>query len=206
MRFIYLAAAAATTCLLIAPTGSSVAPKNLVRNSGAELGAGAKDASSKVPVPGWRTTGDLTAVLYSAGGGFPDAPISKKIRGGKKFFTGGPAAERSTATQTVSITTPSLLKQVDRGAVKASLSGFLGGYSSQPDSARVDAVFRSASGAKLGSLRIGPVTPAQRANVTTLLARKRTGAVPEGTRSIDVVLTMIRGNGPTTTATPTTSR
>lgn len=195
MRIICLVTATAAACLLVASAGSSASTKNLVRNGGAELGPGAKDASSKVRVPGWRTTGDLTAVLYTAGGGFPDASVSTKIGGGQKFFTGGPATALSTATQTVRFTTPTLLKQIDRGAVKATLSGYLGGYLGTTDAARVDAIYRSASGARLGSVRIGPVTPAQRASQTVLLARKRTVSLPKGTRSADVVLTVIRVSG-----------
>ncbi len=55
--------------------------------------------------------------------------------------------------------------------------------------------FRNAGAASIGSASIGPVTAADRANATGMLLRAAGGAVPVGTRTIDVVLQMTRLSG-----------
>jgi hypothetical protein len=59
----------------------------------------------------------------------------------------------------------------------------------------VTATYLSASGAALGTLTIGPVTAADRGGQTAMLPRSATGAVPSGTRSIQVVMTATREEG-----------
>lgn len=80
--------------------------------------------------------------------------------------------------------------------MNVTLSGYLGGYSNQDDDMVVTATFLDGSGGQLGSpVQIGPVTAADRADVTTLLARSTSGAVPPRTRSIRVTMTATRFQG-----------
>lgn len=167
--------------------GSSVSSTaaNTIKNGGAELGVAATDASTTVPtIRAWTKTGGFTTVSYAAGGGFPDATVSTAIKGGKNFFAGGPANPNSGATQVVPVTARAGL--IDKGKIVAVLSGYLGGYSTQRDSLTVVASFFDAAGLKLGSLRIGPVTPAQRKNLTTMIVRSATKVVPAKTRKVEV--------------------
>ena len=69
------------------------------------------------------------------------------------------------------------------------MSGLLGGQDGQQDNARVSALFLAASGDQLGSVQIGPVTPADRGNQTTLLPRSTSAPLMPGTRAIRVVAT-----------------
>ena len=75
------------------------------------------------------------------------------------------------------------------------VSGYFGGYADQSDYAALSISFISATGGTLGSRRIGGVTPQARSDQTGLLLRAATGYVPPGTRSINVVLTMVRLDG-----------
>jgi hypothetical protein len=79
--------------------------------------------------------------------------------------------------------------------VTAVLTGALGGYSSQRDSLTVIATFLSASGQKLGSIRIGPVTPGQRKSLTTLIVRSAQASVPPKTRSVEIHVSAVRTDG-----------
>ena len=172
---------------------AAVAP-SLVKNGGAELGQGAVDSSGVITViPSWVQTGSFTVVQYGAAGGFPDKTVSTAISGGKNFFAGGPSNPSSGATQTVNVA--SRAAKIDAGKLNATLAGYLGGYSSQRDSLTVTASFLDASGAKLGTLKIGPVTPVQRKSLTTLIAKSATHKIPSKTRSITVALTAVRTDG-----------
>jgi hypothetical protein len=88
---------------------------------------------------------------------------------------------------------------IDAGQVGATLSGYLGGFSTQDDQAKVEVFFRGAGGVDLGSpgadLQIGPVTAADRGGLTDLLFRRADGAVPPGTRSVLTRMTLTRFSG-----------
>lgn len=145
--------------------------------------------SSTVAVPtGWTPAGPFTAVVY----GTPGFPVSGS---GRNFFAGGPGAARSSGTQIIDVS--SYAAAIDAGRMQATLSGLLGGFESQEDSATVEAVFRDQSGVPLSSdeLRIGPVTMAQRGGQTKLLPRSATADVPAHTRKLEVVVTAERASG-----------
>lgn len=164
---------------------------NLLLNSNAEEGSGSRDGGS-VPVPHWTLSDDsgFTAVQYGAG--FLSASDVGPLDWGFNFFAGGQAAE-STAVQDVDVAR--LAPEVDEGAVQVMLSGYLGGFGSQEDNATVTAQFRTADGLGLGSIAIGPVRATDRLNTTGLLYRKAMTGVPVGTRSIRVVVRLVRVEG-----------
>jgi hypothetical protein len=173
--------------------GSSPCPAcghNLIANPGAEKGKGA-NSDTKVKVPGWHQKGSFTAVLYtwSAGDLTPTSPGPKDR--GKNYFYGGPDAAKSTGTQTVKVAAAG----IKSGKARYTLSGWLGGYDSQGDYAVLTVTFENAGGKALGTAKIGPVTEAQRKGVSELLSRTRSGAVPAGTRLVQVKLVMIREDG-----------
>ena len=181
-----LAGTAVASSKLVSPT--------VVRNGGAELGMGASDTSSVVVPPGWTTTGKFTAVQYAAGSGFPDAALSQAIGGGNNFFAGGPGSPSSSASQMVKIPA-AWASAVSRGRVKATLSATLGGFGSQRDYATATVLFLNKAGQKLGTLRVGPVTSAQRGGLTKLIAVKKTARVPAKARSVKIVVATKRFEG-----------
>ena len=93
------------------------------------------------------------------------------------------------ASQTVDVSASA--EAIDAGRGTANLSAYLGGARAYGDRMAARADFRSGASEALGSLEIGPVTAQDRHNVTTLLRRATTAAVPAGTRSIRVTLTSI---------------
>lgn len=161
---------------------------SLLQNPGAEATAGSPDGAV-VALPGWTTSGGFTAIMYGAPG-FAALDESARISGGISFFAGGPGTTSSSATQKVDVSGAAV--EVDAGGVSATLSGYLGGYEGQDDSGTVEAAFQDGSGAKLGSLAIGPVRSVERGNATRLLPKSATGAVPAGTRAITVTITTTR--------------
>lgn len=159
---------------------------NLIINGDAEAGAGSGDGNPPGPLPGWRTLHNLLAVKYGASGGFPEPTSPGPVDRGQNFFAGGPGAQSSSASQVIDVSAEAT--RIDAGDLTARLSGHLGGFSSQGDSATLLATFKQADGTVLGSVSIGPVTATERDSVTGLLARSAAQLIPAGTRRIDVEL------------------
>lgn len=186
--------AGGASSLALAAGAQPGAVPNLIVNGGAERGAGVNDVNGvAATIPGWTRNGKFTVVRYTAPGGFPDATVRARVKGGTNFFAGGPTNPGSAVSQDIDVSSKKAL--IDGGTLKATLSGYLGGYATQRDSLLATAIFRSASGAKLGSIRIGPVSPAARNNTTAMLLKTATSRVPKQTRTIRVVLAASRTDG-----------
>lgn len=163
---------------------------NLVKNPGAEDSAAAP-YNNVVPAAGWTTTASFTVRPYAPKeGDLPTRAVAATIGGGLNLFSGGPGGIAGTPTASQSIDVSGAATEIDAGAVAATLSAFMGGYAASEDLARVDAIFYDDTGKKLGGLHVGPVTPAARKNVTTLLKRSAVANVPKTTRRIDVVISV----------------
>ena len=170
--------------------GCPVCGRNLIANPSAEAGAGSS-ADTVVPVPDWKGTGGFTAALYSWGGGdvsssTPGPPEEGKP-GNLNYFYGGPAAAVSTGTQAVPV--------AGADGLTATLSGWLGGYATQLDDAKVTASFVDTSGHVLGSVNIGPVTETDRKGVSGMFFRTASAPIPPGTVSATVVIEIVRNAG-----------
>jgi hypothetical protein len=161
---------------------------NVLTNPGAEAGTPATDDRASPAPPGWTRRGGFTSVRYGTVAGqfpFPTRRVGDALNAGDAFFAAGPGKDgRATQSADLSGAAP----EIDRGRGRAALSALLGGYRSSADGAIVDAIFRGPSGARLGSLTIGPVTPDQRAGASNLLPRTAARAIPRLTRRIDVTL------------------
>lgn len=163
---------------------------NLIKNGNAEAAVGST-GGPPVKTPDWTSKGEATAVQYGPSGigypvpGAPDA--------GKNLFSGGEDDATSSLSQTIDVT--EYASFIDGGGVTYVLQGWLGGYSGQGDDLTVTATFKSSSGAALGKGVIGPVTAAQRKDMTELLKRSTMGMVPPDTRSVLVVQSMTRTDG-----------
>lgn len=166
---------------------------NLIVNGNAEQGESGDGYAVVAEIPGWTRKGKFTVARYGSPNGFPDASIQGKVRGGNSFFAGGPENPGSSVSQDIDLTPKKGL--VDRGKLRATLSGYIGGFATQNDSLIATAIFRSQAGKRLGSIRIGPVTAAARNNATGMLLQKATASVPKQTRSIRIVLGATRLGG-----------
>jgi streptogramin lyase len=164
---------------------------NLLRNPGAEEGMAASSTTTR-PVLGWAATPNFTPVAYGSPA-FPGASESARIGGGDAFFAGGPATSTSSAIQNVDVSMHAAA--IDAGRVRANLAGELGGWSTDNDAAALTARFLDVHVDALGSLAIPPVLAADRGNKTGFVARATSGAVPAGTRTIQVVVSTVRTNG-----------
>jgi hypothetical protein len=190
---------------------------NLILNPGAELGPGTDGTVPPTSVPDWNTTGEANVVLYGSSGGFPGVSDAGPPTEGMNFFGGGPNDTVSTFTQTISLA--SYTADIAQGHVSFTVSGWLGGFSSQDDNAVLtlywlDAADASVVGAAgdagavsadggdaslppgaLASATIGPVTPSQRSEATGFVLQTTTGTVPSGTVAVEVQLVMTRYDG-----------
>ncbi len=79
-----------------------------------------------------------------------------------------------------------LASLIDSGGLRFDLSGWIGGYYSQADSATISATFRDANGNELGAGAIGPLTPAQRNSSRNLFFLTTNGVVPAGARTVRI--------------------
>ncbi|MBS0190616.1 MAG: hypothetical protein U0573_01840 [Phycisphaerales bacterium] len=166
---------------------SLFADTNLIVNPGAETGAAGP------AVPGWTTTGTFEVVAYSAGGGFPALTDPGSPNRAQKFFSGGQGGALSSALQTISL--DAFSAAIDSSSQGFTLSGWLGGFSSQDDHCDINVTFLSASAGTLGQATIGGVRASQRNWLTGMLFRTTSGVVPAGTRSARVEILMTREAG-----------
>src|SRR6478735_3204895 len=105
--------------------------KNLIKNPGAEAGAGVTTVGAYGVVPGWtNTAGQFGAASYT----FPNGWFSKTSKGsparGKNYFFGGTTTEATSAKATVGTQTIKLpAKAAGR---KVTLGGWIGNYGTGP--------------------------------------------------------------------------
>jgi hypothetical protein len=177
--------AAASATLGRAAAATSVTSGNLLVDPGAESVAQCSATGlDGMTIPGWTiTSGEPNAVCYGAPNGFPTAGTPGSPTRGNQFFNGG-GTGNSSLSQTVDVSAAA--SAIDAGGVPVTLSGWLGGWSSQNDRVGVTATFQDASGATLGSTAIGPVTNKNRGNTTEFLQKSATATLPAHTRSIRV--------------------
>jgi hypothetical protein len=172
--------------------GSPPLAGNLLANGGFEGAGAAREPTvdPPPPIPGWSRTGTMTAARYGMrfSSIFPSHLDSPRfLTGGMNYLFGGPSGASSTAFQTADVSASAA--SIDAGLATARLSAYLGGGSVFSDSMQATGTFLDGSGAQLGSFTIGPVAVADRKNLSTLLPRAGSSALPAGTRSILVTLT-----------------
>ena len=164
--------------------GCSFCGKNLIKNPGAEAGRGQNAPGETGSVPGWtKTAGDFGAAAYTGFGvGWFSAGSQGPKNRGKNYFFGGTTTAATTAH--ASIGTQTIKLPATAAGHKATLSGWLGNYSS--NTAQVRATFMDSSGKVLSAVRIGPDTTI---GGTNMALRTRSGKVPKHAVSVSVVIT-----------------
>jgi len=163
------------------------AGSNLLVNPGAEAGA------VGTVIPGWNTTGTFEVVSYTAGGGFPTLTDPGSPNRASKFFAGGVSSAVASAYQGIDLS--AFASTIDAGTQGCTLSGWLGGFSSQNDHCDVIATFYDEHGDILGQRSIGSVLAADRTSQTGMLFRSSTGLVPASTRQVVMQVRMTREAG-----------
>lgn len=194
----------ACTSLMFSSRVDAATGQNLIVNGNAEQGqcdpVGNAVGSAIPAVPGWAPTGNFSVLCYGATGfefvnprgetvrvsGLPDANSPGPTNRGNAFFYGGGDRASSSASQLINV--GDLASIIDGGKGAYSLSGWLGGYSTDADSAIVNVSFLGQNNQSLGSGSITSPTAQQRNNTTGLFLQSANGIVPVGTRQINVLL------------------
>ncbi|MFJ9610748.1 alkaline phosphatase family protein [Kitasatospora sp. NPDC101176] len=167
---------------------------NLIVNGDAEAGGYCtSDWSAATTVPGWTVqAGGADVMCHSV------APIGLPADGntpGRAFFGPGNFGDGAMA-QTVDVS--SAAAAVDGGGVHYNLSGWLGGWAVYSGYVAVSLHFHDAAGRPLGAAATLPtVSATDRGLSTRFLSRSTTGAVPAGTRSIQVEVQFLSSSNET---------
>ncbi|HET7515770.1 MAG TPA: hypothetical protein VFJ60_13275, partial [Gaiella sp.] len=130
--------------------------KNLIKNPGAEAGAGVTAVGAYGVVPGWtNTAGQFSAASYTFPNGWFGTTSKGSPKRGKNYFFGGTTTEAVTAKATVGTQTIKL--PASAAGRKVVLGGWIGNYGTGPTAnmTQVRADFADASGTVLARLRIG---------------------------------------------------
>lgn len=191
-----LALLGAATILATASAGTNacgVCGKNLIKNPGAEAGAGITTVGAFGVVPGWTNeAGQFTAASYT----FPNGWFSTRSKGspkrGKNYFFGGTTPEANTAKATIG--TQLIKLPAAATGRKVTLGGWIGNYGTSPSTSnmtQVRAEFLDAGGAVLARLRIGNDTTI---SGTDMAFRSRKGTVPKGATQVKIVVAFSGGN------------
>lgn len=187
------------TCILLggmAAHGAAHAAfgTNLIVNAGAEDAPGGDGTFIADSLPGWSVSGEMTNIAYALGGplGYPTETDPGPDDRGLNMFGGGYAGT-SHATQLIDLGFAQAA--VTGNGARFQLSGWLGGYASQNDYTSLSVAFLDANDVVVGSGEIGPVTAADRGNVTAMLYRQLGGWVPDGATQAVVDLGAFRTGG-----------
>jgi uncharacterized protein (TIGR03437 family) len=143
-------------------------------------------------VPSWVRTGAMMVDVYSPNSDLTASSASAPDRG-SWYFYGGADSAVSTAVQDIDLA--GAAAQIDTGKATFAFSGWVGGYEDQDDNMTVTAQFVNWSGTVLSQVTLGPVKAAERGNVSKLLEKSQSGAVPAGTRAARITLVATRVTG-----------
>ncbi len=188
---------------VVTATAAAQSP-NLLVNPGAEFGDPSLSGYSAVTIPGWTLTGTPTVIQYGAprnlwpiGTSFPMPNLpgflgypkakSGPADGGNQFFGGGDVA---TGTLTQIVDLRAAAADIDKGSTAYNLSGWLGGYLSDPSGASVKVDFLDENKTYLGTAKLNRVGALERWFQTGLKHRSTEGTLPTGTRFAQVVVTL----------------
>lgn len=183
---------------------------NLIVNGNAEQGQGdpiGNAVGTDVPaIPDWNPTGSFSVLRYGAQGfsfinrfgdlvnvTLPALDVPGPSERGENLFFGGADRASSSASQLIDVA--NLASVIDTAQGAFTLSGWLGGYSTDEDSASLQITFLDQASNSLGTASIASPTAAQRNNTTGLFFQSDNGFVPVGTRQINVLLNATYAGG-----------
>ena len=201
-RWYAAAGPAAAALLLAAAQGTAVASAatsgpahgkpqwsgNLIADGNASAGYCTRDWNAATTIPAWAIrNGSPNVICYTTGHvPHPAGPA------GQAFFSSGPYGD-SAMTQTARLD-PSAVAD---GSLSYRLSGWLGGWKTEPGYVRVSLTFLSRSGHPAGApVTLRTVSRPDRHGRTGLLRRSATGTLPPGTASIRVGVRFLDSSTP----------
>jgi sugar lactone lactonase YvrE len=166
---------------------------NLIANPGAEdytaaTALGAPLGDDQTVADCWTSASPLSppdGTQESRTSTYPGVTGSRVFYGGTNPSTVSIPGISTTGTQSIDLGSLSVDGQ------PFELSGDLGGYSTQSDYATVTAAFEDAQGNTLSTSIIGPVTAAQRNNVSSLIPQAWYGKVPVGAKKVLVTIATV---------------
>ena len=166
---------------------------NLIENGGAEdytaaTALGAPIGDDQTIADCWTSSSPLSpqdGTQESRTSTYPGVTGSRVFYGGTNPAAVSIPGIATTGTQTID------LSSLAAGGQPFELSGSLGGYSTQSDYATVTVTFKNAAGTTLSTAAIGPVTAAQRNNVSSLIPQAWYGDVPAGAASALVTISTV---------------
>ena len=183
-----IAAALATSAAAAPGAACGLCGKNLIKNAGAEAGAGITAVDAFGVVPGWTNeAGQFTAASYTFANGWFFKTTKGSPTRGKNYFFGGTTGDAITAKATIGTQTIKL--PAAAAGRKVTLGGWLGN-AHPPNMAQVRAEFADAGGAVLARLRIGNDTTI---SSSEMAFRSRKGTVPRGATQVRIVVTFSGG-------------
>lgn len=143
---------------------------------------------------GWSAIADnalFSAVDYGPNWVQPTQPGPAER--GSSLFVGGSGWSYAAGTQTIDLS--AYAGAITSGQVGFSLTGWLGGWAAQGDNAIFQASFLDHSGNELGSVALGPLSPADRNEISGLFYQEALGLLPSGTTQVRFILDMERQGG-----------
>ena len=161
---------------------------NLIADGNAGAGYCTRDWNAATTIPGWSIqTGSPNVMCYSTGRiSHPAGPA------GTGFFSSGPYGD-SAMTQTAWLAPRAAAGR----SLSYRLSGWLGGWKTEPGNVRVSLSFLGRSGRSTGAaVTLPTVTRSGRDGRSGFLRRAMTGPVPRGTAAIRVGVRFLRSSTP----------
>jgi hypothetical protein len=180
-----LAVAAVLAASAAAAPGAAcgICGKNLIKNPGADAGAGITSVGAYGAVPGWTIAeGQFGAASYTFANGWFSVRSKGSPKRGKNYFFGG--TSQTAITAKASVGTQTIKLPAAAAGRKVALGAWLGNYPN--NFTKVRAEFADAGGAVLAKLSIGLDTTI---SGTDMAFRSRKGTVPRGATQVTVVVT-----------------
>lgn len=191
--FLFIAAGAAASALLVPSARAQVFGANLVMNGGAEAGPASSDQNRPVTnIPGWNRVGNPDIATWGSDGRLSKDNGPGPLNRGNNYFVGGPANASSALSQDMDVSSGA--SAIDAGNVVYTASAYLGGLASDRATAALIVTFSNAGGTAIGAITLGPVSDHDDSKIDGLYYRRQIGLVPAFTRKITVALQFTGGD------------
>lgn len=163
---------------------------NVISNAGAESATAGTSTQLAADVPNWVRTAHFSTDYYEDSSGDLSGSNILPPRPGRNYFWGGNNNALSSAYQDIDVSAAAGL--IDSGSVSYALMAWLGGITTEGDNVVLRAEFKRWDGTSLSTAVLGPVSAADRNNLSGVLQRITNGRIPAGTRMVRVTMTMTR--------------
>jgi|GEM_PF-5401362 len=167
---------------------------NLIKNPGFEEGKAIQFTTDEiVPIPNWtRELGKPQVAEYEVGEfSIPDEDRPRNA--GKNYFAG--AIEKGINTLTQSIPLDEAHVNAVKNGANFDFTAHLGGFEDHNDLITITIEWLDQHQSSLGVVKVKPVTPTERNNITRFIARSTKGTVPKATTQVRIKLSTTLNEG-----------